>query len=129
MRCTSCNRSGHIAKDCRSLNYQSEQRNTFNKNTTETGKCSKCGNFGHTKEKCNARTFDFCQQVGHLEKDCFALQRKLANYQKNTKNGFNNKTFLATSEEQEQPEEMSEQITATINKSIAELFKNLHLKD
>jgi hypothetical protein len=124
MKCSNCGRNGHVVKDCRSSRNQYDQRNT-----SDIGKCSKCGNPGHTKEKCNARTCDFCHQIGHLEKDCFALQKKLINYQKNTKNGFNNKTFLASNEEQEQHEEMSEQITATINNSVSELLKSLHLKD
>jgi hypothetical protein len=124
MKCSNCGRNGHVLKDCRASRNQYDQRNT-----SEIGKCVKCGNPGHTKEKCNARTCDFCHQIGHLKKDCFALQRELADYQKNTQNKFNNKTFLASNQEQEQSEEMSEHITATIKDSIAEMFKKLNLKD
>jgi hypothetical protein len=129
MKCSNCNKNGHVARDCRAPKDQNNQRNTFEKSTPDTGKCLKCGNPGHTKEKCNARTCDFCHQIGHLKKDCFALQRELADYQKNTQNKFNNKTFLASNQEQEQSEEMSEHITATIKDSIAEMFKKLNLKD
>jgi cellular nucleic acid-binding protein len=134
LKCTNCDRFGHIAKDCRSnrtTNYQNDQRNISNQNDTDNRKCTKCGNFGHNKDKCNAKSCDFCHQLGHLEEDCFALKRKLANWQKNpnNKNGFNNRSFIATTEEQEQPDEMKEQITSAITKSVADIFKNINLKD
>jgi cellular nucleic acid-binding protein len=131
--CRACNRSGHTAKDCgitspiRTLNSANR---TFSPYTSEQKKCEKCGNPGHTKERCNAKSCDYCKQLGHVEDDCWAMKKKFASWQTNIlKKGLNNKTYIATEENQEQPIEMEEQINSAVNKSVAEMLKNLHLKD
>ena len=58
-RCYSCNKVGHIAKDCRTRQGAGEQ----------TSRCSKCTLRGHDAGSCRTQCRK-CHQTGHIQAHC-----------------------------------------------------------
>lgn len=84
VKCFKCNKEGHFANSCRT--QEVETREYRQANTREL-KCFKCNQIGHYASSCRAqnsrelRTCYGCNKVGHLRHNCPDKPPRAMNYQ------------------------------------------------